>query len=180
VGRGAQWGGEGGDFLAAARRRDFTGPFWVRPGRGPGMSLLPRPVGNCPRRWRTVSSGWLFRGCPAVSPFLPYPPRRLYDGSRYMGVSPRMPVRRPREVDCMGVWTAGRRCGGDGLGLWTMWVAKSGLWGLLVLAMIASPRSCVGSSARRMSMVEGTKCGEGFSGESPALRRQRRRRLRVS
>jgi hypothetical protein len=167
-----QWGGEGSDFLAAARRRDFTGPIWVRPGRGPSMSLLPRPVGNCPRRWRTVSSGWSFRGCPAVSPFLPYPPRRLYDGSRYTGVSLRMPVRRPQEVDYMGVWTAGRRCGGDGPSLWTMWVAKSGLWGLLVLAMTASPRSCVGSSARRMSMVEGTKCGKGFFGESPSLRRQ--------
>jgi hypothetical protein len=48
-------------------------------------------------------------------------------------------------------------------------VAGSGRCSLLVLAVTASSGSCVGSSAWSLSVVGGTKCREGFSGESLAL-----------
>jgi hypothetical protein len=172
VGRASRRVAKAVAFLHQRGGGDFMGPIWARPGRGPGLPLLPRSVDNCLWQWRIVSSGWWFRGRPPVSPFLPSPPRRLHDGYCYMGASPRMPGRRLQKVDCSRVLTVGPRCGGDGPSLWTMWVARSGRWGLLVLAVSAPPRSCVGSSARGMSMVEGTKCREGFSGESPALWRQ--------
>jgi hypothetical protein len=96
-------------------------------------------------------------GCSAAAPrsrpFVPSTPCRLHDGSRCTGASPRMPGRRPWKVDCTGVLTAGRRCGGDGSSLWTMWVARSGRWGLLVLAVMTPSRSCVGSSVRSVSVV---------------------------
>jgi hypothetical protein len=42
------------------------GSIWAWPGRGPGVPLLPHSVGNCLRRWRTVSSGWSFHGRPPI------------------------------------------------------------------------------------------------------------------
>jgi hypothetical protein len=66
-GRASRAAAKAASFLQQRGGGDFTSLIWVRPGRGPGVHLLPRPVGNCLRRWRTVSYGQLFRGCPLVS-----------------------------------------------------------------------------------------------------------------
>lgn len=123
----------------------FTGPIWARPGlTGPGVLLLPRPVGNRLRWWRIVPSVWLQRCCPNAT--WPRVSRR--------GLCARSSssFRRPRcvlllvplfefadagaaalEGGLRGRLYGERRGGGDGLSL-AVWTARSGRRGTLVLA----------------------------------------------
>jgi hypothetical protein len=153
VGQGEQRGRQGGVFPVAARRWGLHGLDL-----GPAGQSLVCPCYHV--RSATAYGGGGRSppdGCSAAAPrfrpFLPSTPCRLHDGSRYMGASPRMPGWRPWKVVCTGVLTAGRRCGGDGSSLWSMWVARSGRWGFLVLAVTTPPRSCVGSSVQSVSVV---------------------------